>query len=227
MTEQLLNALDNPVWASLTGTHAHLAQIAGGAGRYLPDVAPFAALRDESDPGAWADLRRLLGPGHEVALAGVSSVPAGWHVLDAMDGVQLVATDVRAEPDPAAVRLGPADVPEMLDLVRRTNPGPLRRRTVELGTYLGIRHDGALAAMAGQRLRPAGWTEISAVCTDPAYRGQGLATRLIHAVAAGIEEHGDTPFLHTVTTNVSAIRLYEALGFTFRRAMRFSVVRPS
>jgi len=94
-----------------------------------------------------------------------------------------------------------------------------------LGTYLGIRRDGALVAMAGQRLRPAGWTEISAVCTDPAYRGQGLATRLIHAMAADIYGHGDTPFLHTVTTNVTAIRLYESLGFTFRRAMRFSVVR--
>jgi len=130
MTEQLLNALDNPVWASLTGAHAHLAEIVGGAARYLPDVAPFAALRDESDPGAWADLRRLLGPGHEVALAGVSSVPAGWDVLDALNGVQLVATEVRTEPDPEAVRLGSADVPEMLDLVRRTNPGPFRLRTV-------------------------------------------------------------------------------------------------
>jgi predicted GNAT family acetyltransferase len=79
--------------------------------------------------------------------------------------------------------------------------------------------------MAGQRLRPAGWTEISAVCTDAAYRGQGLATRLINAVAAGIRERGDTPFLHTEATNVNAIRLYEALGFTLRRDMRFSVVR--
>ena len=89
-----------------------------------------------------------------------------------------------------------ADVPEILDLVARTQPGPFRPRTIELGTYLGFRHDGALVAMAGERLHPAGWTEISAVCTDPAYRGRGLATRLVSAVGAGIAERGDRVLLH-------------------------------
>jgi ribosomal protein S18 acetylase RimI-like enzyme len=227
MTEQLLGApvLDNAVWASLTGVHADLAEIVGGAARFRPDVAPHAALRDETDPADWADLRRLVGPGQEAALAGGSFAPAGWDVVESIDGVQYVATTVRGEPDQEAVRLGPADVPEMLDLVRRTNPGPFRARTVELGTYLGIRRGGTLVAMAGERLRPSGWTEISAVCTDAAYRGQGLATSLIKAVAAGIHERGDTPFLHTAATNATAIRLYESLGFTFRRAMLFRVVR--
>jgi ribosomal protein S18 acetylase RimI-like enzyme len=227
MAEQLLDAavLDNPAWASLTGGHAGLAETVGGAARYLPDVAPHAALRDETDPRAWHDLRLLVGAGRDIALAGVSAVPADWDVMEALDGVQFVATTLRAEPDPEARRLGPADVPEMLDLVRRTNPGPFRPRTVELGTYLGIRRSGALVAMAGERLRPPGWTEISAVCTDAAHRGQGLATRLIGAVAAGIHERGDTPFLHTTTANVTAIRLYESLGFTLRRTTRFLVVR--
>ena len=108
-----------------------------------------------------------------------------------MDGSGLA---VRA--DPEAVRLGPADVPEMLDLVARTQPGPFLPRTITSGTYLGIRRGGALVAMAGERMRPPGWGEISAVCTDPAHRGQGLAGRLVRAVGAVVRERGDVPFLH-------------------------------
>ncbi len=130
-----------------------------------------------------------------------------------------------AAPDPEAVRLGPADVPEMLDLVARTQPGPFLARTVELGTYLGIRRGGALIAMAGERLHPPGWTEISAVCTDPAFRGEGLATRLILAVAHGIRERGETPFLHTGAQNTNAIRLYESLGFRLRLRTAFLAAR--
>jgi predicted GNAT family acetyltransferase len=123
------------------------------------------------------------------------------------------------------VLLGAADVPEMLDLVARTRPGPFLPRTVELGTYLGIRRQGALVAMAGERLHPPGWTEISAVCTDPDHRGQGLAARLVLAVAAGIKDRGETPFLHTSAGNANAIRLYESLGFRLRRTTKFMTAR--
>ncbi|MGW6794057.1 GNAT family N-acetyltransferase [Streptomyces chartreusis] len=140
-------------------------------------------------------------------------------------GVQLVDTGLRAEPDPEAVRLGLDDVPEILALVARTEPGPYLPRTVEMGTYLGIRHRGRLIALAGERLHPPGWTEISAVCTDPAYRGRGLATRLVRAVAAGIKERGERPVLHARADNANAIRLYESIGFTLRRRTVFSLVR--
>jgi predicted GNAT family acetyltransferase len=109
----------------------------------------------------------------------------------------------------------------MLDLVARTRPGPFLPRTIELGTYLGIRRGGALVAMAGERLRPPGWTEISAVCTDPAHQGQGLATRLVHAIAAVIRDRGETPFLHASADNTGAISLYESLGFRLRRTLDF------
>jgi predicted GNAT family acetyltransferase len=132
----------------------------------------------------------------------------------------------RPAPAPDAARLGAADVPEILDLIDRTQPGPFRRRTVELGTYLGLRSaDGRLIAMAGERLHPAGWTEISAVCTDPAHRRKGLATYLIRAIAAGIRERGETPFLHTSAGNVNAIRLYESIGFVLRRRTDFTAYR--
>ncbi len=137
----------------------------------------------------------------------------------------MVGVDVAAAPDPEAVPLGARDVPEMLDLVARTEPGPFRPRTVELGTYLGIRYRGRLVAMAGERLRPPGWSEISAVCTDPDFRGRGLAGRLIRAVAAVIRERGETPFLHAVASNTDAIRLYERLGFTLRRTTAFVAAR--
>ncbi|MFF3615269.1 GNAT family N-acetyltransferase [Streptomyces sp. NPDC002580] len=214
--------LDNPALGSLTGPHAHFAERRGRVLRYPADVSPWLALPDEPDADDWADLAVLVGPGGEAPLAGyVGRTPDGWEVTFSIDGVQLVDDGLAAAPDAEAVRLGPADVPEMLDLVERTRPGPFLRRTVELGTYLGIRRDGVLVAMAGERLHPPGWTEISAVCTDPAHRGEGLASRLILAVAHGIRERGETPFLHTAAGNSTAIRLYESLGFRLRRTTRF------
>ncbi|WP_042366355.1 GNAT family N-acetyltransferase [Streptacidiphilus neutrinimicus] len=218
--------LDNPAWAALTGPHAHLAERLGRAARYPVDVSPFTALADPADPSAWRDLATLVGQGNVTAVNGaITAPPEGWEIVESGQGVQLVDTALRVEPAPEAIRLGPDDVPEMLALVARTKPGPFLPRTVELGTYLGIRRDGRLVAMAGERLHPPGWTEISAVCTDPDHRGQGLATRLVRAVAAGIRQRGETPFLHAAAANTSAIRLYESIGFTLRRRTSFLLVR--
>ncbi|MFJ8495718.1 GNAT family N-acetyltransferase [Streptomyces sp. NPDC094038] len=219
------HVLDNPAWAALTGPHTHFAERVGRAARYQADVAPFHAVTDEDDPRAWADLATLVGPGGSAAVRGVTEPPNGWELVQTGQGVQLVDTGLQAEPDREAVRLGPADVPQILDLVARTRPGPYLPRTVELGTYLGFRHGGRLIAMAGERLHPPGWTEISAVCTDPDHRGRGLATRLVRAVAAGIKERGEQPFLHASATNTDAIRLYESLGFTLRCRTVFALVR--
>ncbi|MFE1749381.1 GNAT family N-acetyltransferase [Streptomyces anandii] len=216
------HVLDNPALSALTGPHAHFAERRGRVLRYPVDVSPWLALPDEPGAGDWADVAALAGAGEEVALAGFAGdLPDGWEVTFRIPGVQLVDDGLAAAPDAEAVALGPGDVPEMLDLVARTRPGPFLRRTLELGSYLGIRRDGALVAMAGERLRPSGWTEISAVCTDPAFRGQGLATRLILAVAHGVRERGETPFLHTGAANTGAIRLYESLGFRLRRHVTF------
>lgn len=218
--------LDNPALASLTGPHAHFAERRGRILRYPVDVSPWLALPDEPDAQDWADLAALAGPGAEIGLPGFrGELPEGWDLTFDIEGVQLVDEGMETAPEPTAVRLGPADVPEILDLVERTRPGPFLPRTVELGTYLGIRRDGRLIALAGERLHPPGWTEISAVCTDPAYRGEGLATRLIRAVGHGIRERGETPFLHTGAGNTNAIRLYESLGFRLRRRTAFIAVR--
>ena len=109
----------------------------------------------------------------------------------------------------------------MLELTERTKPGPFLPGTVELGGYLGIRREGRLVAMAGERMRPPGFAEISAVCTDEGWRGHGFAARLTRAVAAGIVARGETPFLHAAADNVNAIRLYKSLGFIHRRDVAF------
>ena len=217
--------LDNPVWSALTGPQADIVERAGSAVRYPADVSPFAALPADADDAAWAALADLVGPTTIVLTGPVHRPPAGWRVLESIPGVQLDGSAVAGAPDPEAVVLTEADVPEMLDLVRRTRPGPFEKRTHTLGTYYGIRRGGALVAMAGERMRPGGWAEISAVCTDPAHRGQGLAGRLTLAVAATIRARGELPFLHTGAANAPAIRLYESLGFRLRRETAFTAVR--
>ena len=218
-------ALENPAYASLTGPHAHFAERVGRVLRYPVDVSPFLALPQFPDAQDWADVATLVGPGGLLPLAGVAVPPPdGWQIVDEIAGVQLVDDRVPAAADTEAIRLTAADVPEMLDLVERTKPGPFLTRTIEMGTYLGIRREGRLVAMAGERLHPPGWTEISAVCTDAAFRGQGLATRLVLAVADGIRRRGETPFLHATAAN-PAVRLYEHLGFRRRRRATFQITR--
>lgn len=216
--------LDNPVWAALSGPHTGHARRYGRSARYEPDISPFAAIDDPADPAAWADLRVLTGRGARALLAAAApglSAPAGWSDERRVPGVQLVGTGYHGAPDPEAVELSAADLPEILDLVARTRPGPFGKRTIELGTYAGIRRGGRLVAMAGERLRLPGYTEISAVCTDEAYRGAGLATRLVGVIGAGIRARGEVPFLHAALDNVAAIRLYERLGFEQRTQVRF------
>jgi ribosomal protein S18 acetylase RimI-like enzyme len=216
------HVLDDPARAALLGPHAHLSQSVGAVVRYHPDVSVFVSLPPDPGEQDFRDAAKLLGPGGRLAIGGVATAPPGWEQVMDMAGVQMVAENVAAAGDAEAVRLGVVDLPEMFALIEHANPGPFRPRTIEMGTYLGIRREGRLIAMAGERLHPPGFTEISAVCTDAGFRGQGLATRLVHAVAQGIVERGETPFLHASAANVSAIRLYEALGFRLRRRVMFS-----
>jgi ribosomal protein S18 acetylase RimI-like enzyme len=219
--------LDDPVFTSLTGPQAGLAVRNGNAMRYPSDVAPFFSLPADPDDGDWASAASMAAPGETVMFPALHATPppGSWELLSVGEGVQLVAGTIGARPDPEAVPLGPADVPDMLDLAARTRPGPFLPRTIELGGYLGIRGDGKLVAMAGERMRPPGHGEISAVCTDEAWRGHGLARRLTLAVAAAIEARGDVPFLHAYAGNAAAIGLYRLLGFRHRRDVLFPVAR--
>ncbi|MEV4347951.1 GNAT family N-acetyltransferase [Actinoplanes sp. NPDC049596] len=212
--------LENPVWAALSGPQACFAEASGDAARYQPDVSPFCAVADFDDPAAWADLAELTD---KAFLTGPKITPPdGWEPHRVVTGAQMVGHGMTGVPDEEAVVLGETDVPEILDLVERAQPGPFGKRTVELGRYLGLRHEGRLVAMAGERLQTPGWTEVSAVCTDPAFRGRGLGARLTMAVAAGILDRGDLPFLHVTAENEGAIRLYERLGFQVSHQVQFA-----
>jgi ribosomal protein S18 acetylase RimI-like enzyme len=214
--------LDNPVFGALTGEQAEFGVRYRNAVRYRPGISPFGAVADESSAADWADAAGLTGAGQVTLFVRRSAAPpADWEVVGGRPGVQLVASDLDAVSDPEAVALGLADVPEMLELTERTKPGPFLPGTVELGGYLGIRREGRLVAMAGERMRPPGFAEISAVCTDEAWRGHGFAARLTRAVAAGIAARGETPFLHAAGDNTNAIRLYKSLGFVHRREVFF------
>jgi predicted GNAT family acetyltransferase len=221
------HVLDNAVHASLSNpAHAHLVRGRGRVLRYAADVSPFLGMPEHPTDQDWDDATHLLGPDTAAYPHHSGTVPGDWTVVDRFDLVQMTASPAaEGASDTRAVRLGAADLPEMLELAALTKPGPFLPRTIEMGAYLGIRRDGVLAAMAGERLRPSGWTEISAVCTSPDHRGQGLGTSLVKALIASITDRGDSAFLHVTATNTNAIRLYETLGFTARRTLHLAVLR--
>jgi GNAT superfamily N-acetyltransferase len=217
--------LDNPAYAALSDTHSRFAERSGRVLRYAADVAPFLALPADASEADWRDAIELIPPGTAGAtMHDGSPLPEALQLALSFELVQMIGEQVVGQRDPEALTLSSADVPEMLELVRQTEPGPFFERTIELGRYIGIRRDGALIAMAGERFRFAGWTEISAVCTVPAYRGHGLASRLISTLVADIQDRCEHVFLHVLTSNTNAIRLYEDLGFRARRGRMVAVL---
>jgi ribosomal protein S18 acetylase RimI-like enzyme len=212
--------LDNVGWHAISGPQSSLAQRVGRAGRFDLDVAPFSAIADPSSGDAWRDLAQLAGAGHPAVLfaPGLQAPPPGWDVAAHFQCLQMVAGDV-PEPrdDVELVDLAADDVPEMLALVAAARPGPFAQRTIEMGRYLGHKAGGRLVAMAGERMRCDGFTEVSAVCTAEDFRGRGLGGALTSAVVRHIRSRGDEAFLHVAETNVTAQRLYLELGFTVRR----------
>jgi len=222
------DVLADPVNAALDGPHSRFREVSGRIQRYHPDVSVFYGHPRELTDEDYSHVARLAGPTKIAVLRDrATPLPAGWSVVETFGLVQFEGSGVDTAPEPAAIPLTAADVPEMTALVEQTKPGPFLPRTIELGTYLGIRTaDGSLVAMAGERMRPTGYTEISAVCTAPEARGQGLASRLIRAIAHGIRERGETPFLHTSSDN-PAQTLYKAMGFTLTRTVPLEIIRIS
>lgn len=225
--------LDNPIWNALSTRQQQFAEGDNLARRFQADIGPLAGLREQSVE-AYHSLSRHFKPGDPAVLflEEEPRLPEGLSLLKHDSLVQMICPNPPQGPafgKAAGIHwepLGVADVPAMLELTALTEPGPFRQRTAELDGFLGIRHAGRLAAMAGQRLAPPGFTEVSAVCTHPEFRGRGYAQLLVAAVARAIHEHGEIPFLTSYAHNTNAIRVYESVGFTVRRTLHLAVVTP-
>jgi len=226
--------LDNPIWNALSTRQQQFAEGDNLARRFQPEIGPLAGLREQSAV-TYQSLARLFKPGEPAVLflEEEPRLPEGWNLLKHDSLVQMICPNPPQDSafgNAACIQWEPidaVDVPAMLELTALTEPGPFRQRTAELGGFLGIRHASRLAAMAGQRLAPPGFTEVSAVCTHPEVRGRGYAQLLVAAVARTIHEHGELPFLTSYAHNANAIRVYEAVGFAVRRTLHLAVVTPA
>ena len=219
--------LDRPIWNALTTRQRYLAEGGALARRYPPDVTPFADMADMA-PENFAALGALMSRSEFAVLFTPEAVnaPAEFDVGLAKPGEQMIGTPAEAAiPGIEPVTLGAADVAEMTALVELTKPGPFGPRTHQLGTFLGIRIDGKLVAMAGERMTPGNYTEMTAICAHPDHRGRGYAQMLLGAIARQIVARGEVPFLHVFSDNASAIALYERQGMTIRRQLHVTVLR--
>lgn len=225
----MTDPLDNPIWHALSGPHAAHAIGTAGALRYPRDVGWFCAVPDPATTGIGA-LSGITSPGDIVVVFTTSAVPTprGWEQVFSGQFVQMVCTRVNpstAHANTNLIELGDPDVDEMLALVKLTEPGPFLARSNILGRYVGVRHDARLVAMAGERMRIDGATEVSAVCTHPDARGRGYAQQLVAEVASHITARGERAFLHVAVDNLGAQRVYERVGFTPRAVITTQVFR--
>ncbi len=218
--------LDRPVWSTLTSRQASLGFGDTRALRFDPAYALFAAAADAS-PESQAALSALNISPHGMGLveAGDMPLPPGCTVRAQAACVQMTASALSAGGREIAFEaLGEGDAADMLALATLTVPGPFFGKTHRLGDFIGVKRDGRLIAMAGERMRPTGFTEVSGVCTHPDHRGHGYAGALMRAVTQRILERGEQAFLHVYATHAATIALYETLGFRLRSPVTYTVL---
>lgn len=220
--------LDNPIFHALSSGNEDFSIGNDRAKFFLPDVALFAGVNEYSR----SDLQVLfeISPAESIFILfapAVIQIPGQWKVVSQMKILQMVYD--RTAPLPATdhsfADLQEQHVPDMLSLTKMTNPGPFLPGTIKFGNYTGIFDGDQLVAMAGQRLQPKPFIEISAVCTHPDYLGKGYASLLITDQISRILAVPGIPFLHVRDDNVTASKLYRKLGFTARKKMTAFILR--
>jgi predicted GNAT family acetyltransferase len=219
--------LDHPIWSALTTTQRALAEGTGPARRYPVAITPFADIIDMSAQ-SFAALGALMSDRDIAVLFTPDAVdaPSMFKVLLAKTGEQMIGTPAASSIRGVEIEtLGPADVPGMMALTELTKPGPFNVRTHELGTFVGIRVDGELVAMAGERMKPGNYTEMTAICVHPSYRGHGYAQAVMAAISRQIVARGEIPFLHVFSDNTGAIALYRRQGMEIRRRLHVTVLQ--
>ncbi|MGN6596585.1 GNAT family N-acetyltransferase [Sphingopyxis terrae] len=220
--------LDRPILSILTGRQAHLAQGDARAVRIDGDYGPFGAAAD-TGAAAQAALAALVPERGELWLVEGEAwpLPPGTREVKRAILTQMVAEGTPPEPradDPLIAPLGEADAAEMTALAEHAKPGPWGPKTHLYGPFFGVREEGRLLAMAGQRMLVPGMAEVSGVATWADCRGRGLARALIGHVMRAMAQRGEMPFLHSYADNEGAIALYESLGFRERRQVHVLVI---
>jgi predicted GNAT family acetyltransferase len=221
------HVLDRPVWSALDTRHASFAQGNNLARRYPSSIVPFAAIADDSAENLQA-LDKLVPSGESVLLLQADAIvlPAGLASVSTASGVQMVAElPLQNVSDQRVQRLTEDDAAEMLALASITRPGPFTLRALSLGDFWGVKVEGRLVAMAGERMKQPGYCELSGVCAHPEFRGSGFGRLLSLFVANQIIRRGEIPYLHAYANNAAAIRLYESTGFRLRSIMNVAVVQ--
>jgi ribosomal protein S18 acetylase RimI-like enzyme len=225
-----MHPLDNVIWKALTTRHSPFAMGFGSAQRFIAEVSPLSGFEQNNDDG-YHSLAALAGNDTIAVFLDTPYEPRlRWESPGGAPLLQMVCQNGSASRHPPSsqhdlIELGLQDSPDMLELTKLTKPGPFGPRTHELGTYLGIRREGKLVAMAGERLKVPGYTEVSAVCTHPHHLGNGYAGVLMNEVMRRIRQRGETPFLHVRKDNARAIALYERLGFRTRVIQHYAILR--
>lgn len=208
--------LDNVAWNSLNDNHRHLGILGEKAALYNPQISMIATVKDETSE-AYTELAQITPPGVPVALVGYEAPDhPDWQLIRGAEVRQMVTETPIKYTEMDFVTLTEADLPQIGELIKLTQPGPFSPGTIKMGRYIGIKIDGNLVAMGGERMHPGDYVEISAICTHPDHRGKGMATAITGELTNNILERGLKPFLH-VGVNNTAYDLYEKLGYTYRR----------
>ncbi|MBC7998540.1 MAG: GNAT family N-acetyltransferase [Leptolyngbya sp.] len=219
--------LTNPIWSALTTRHETLAEGNDVARRYPADFTSLAGMKDDS-ADSFSNLRQIAGDKAVCIFSSQSpTIPDGWEVQGTFDVAQMVCEKLLECREYIFEVLTKADLPEIKELVEITQPGPFADRTIEFGTFIGIKDGAKLIAMTGERMKVPGYDEVSAVCTHPDYQGKGYARALVYAVACMIRQRGNKPLLHVRADNEAAIRSYQAIGFATTRILLFSIIKPT
>jgi predicted GNAT family acetyltransferase len=221
------DVLARPVWDALAHVQASSSVGDDGARRFAPELGPLAASRDDS-PESLRSLGALVPADGTLVLlqADPIALPPNTVAVTTAPAVQMIAAHLVDHPcdGPPIERLTAADVPAMIELAAVTKPGPFAPRTASLGEFWGIKERGVLVAMAGERMRHTGYTELSAVCTHPAARGRGYGRALSAWVASRIAARGETPYLQAYVSNTVAIEVYRSVGFAVHRLVNIAAI---
>jgi len=224
------HVLDNPAWNAHVSGNKQLSNGNEFVRYFNENVAPFVGLKENSTED-FQILNELIPQDRVVVFISTleMQIPAEWKNLQYLNILQMVYDQPEL---PAAVEIEPMlleekHIPEMLALTKLTNPGPFFERTIDFGHYYGVFEDGKLVAMAGQRMNPSPYAEISAVCTHPDYLGRGYAKQLLLYHIHRIKSASEIPFLHVRRNNERAVKVYEHTGFITRKELHFYVLQKA